>query len=51
MKWNFFYDEDKEERYDTVDDWYKDTKLLVWLSIAIIALLILIFICVKYFYF
>lgn len=49
MKWDFFYDEDDDKSYETVQEWYEDNRHLLVPTIVLVVLGILIFICLHYF--
>ena len=48
MKWHFFYDENDEEPYQSLNDWCKEIKHLVYPLIIMVLLGVLLYIYVKY---
>ncbi|AXP82676.1 hypothetical protein CJ739_3614 [Mariniflexile rhizosphaerae] len=48
MNWHFFHDKNNEEPYQSLNDWFKEIKHLVYPFIIMVLLGVLFFIYVKY---
>lgn len=49
MKWDFFYDEGTGKPYESLGDWYRDIRHLVWPFIFMLALGMVIFLYLEFF--
>ena len=51
MKWDFFYEEDEGKPYESIHDWYKDIRHLIFPTIVMVVTGIAVFVYFRYFHF
>jgi hypothetical protein len=47
---SFFYDEDNHKFYDSIHDWYREIRHLIWPAVIAVGVAIALYTCAKYFY-